>query len=370
MRSTCLLISFALLLLIQTGTTYAQPTNGYKDFILSGKNVILLTKTGELKRIDVASGEPGSSIDTDVPIVALSADRQGNIVAGDTNHQIKSYDTKLKTWHHLAPYTNKLIHIVFNSQNQCFLITSKGIVDVASQAVYFPDSSLSRNNQIRLKNRWFESPVCFVDHQDKLWLGFNYGEWGGDVFVFDTRKRAFAPLQTDSLKMTTNPVNGFCEDQQSVYMAGGVSHMFLTHGSIIRFTDGVATSVLQSKDRETEVEMVFDDPKTGTKQKRIGKTWRGGHQIGPIAYNPANKQLYFYSQNGFFSGSPNADLSDIKQWETILKPALSRTGGSPHAAGLSINVRKMLFTANGTLLFLSEREGIGVYDGKKLRFVR
>ena len=370
MRSTCLLILLIFLLLVKANTTHAQSTEGYKDFVITGKNVLLLTKRGQLKLINVASGESGTSIDTDAPAVALSADRQGNIVVGDTNHLLKAYDEKQKAWHQLTRYSGKFINIVFNSQNKCFLITDKGIVDVLSNTSYFPDSSLSKNNQLRYTGSWFLPPVCFMDHQDKLWLGFNHGEWGGDVFAFDTRKRVFSPLQTDSLQMTMNPVNGFCEDQQSVYMSGGVSHMFLTHGSVARFTNGVATSVLQSRDRETPVEMIIEDPKTGKKQKRTGNAWRGGHHIGPGAYNPANKSLYFYSQNGFFKGSLTADLSDIKQWENILKPTLTWTGGSPNAAGPAMNVLKMQFTADGTLLFLTEHEGLGIYDGKALRFIR
>lgn len=370
MRPMCSLVLLTFLLLLKTGAAYAQSTEGYKDFVLTGKNVLLLTKTGQLKLIDVASGEPGISIDTDAPIVALSADRQGNIVIGDTNHLVKSYNEKQKTWHLVSRYSGKLTGLVFNSQNQCFLITDKGIVDVAGNAIYFPDAAFSKNTEIRYNGSWFLPPVCFVDRQDNLWLGFNQGEWGGDVFVFDTRKRVFSPLKTDSLEMTMNPVSGFCEDPQNVYMSGGIAHLFRRHGSIARFTNGVATSVLQAEDRETEIETISKDPKTGKKQKGVLIGWRGGHQIGPSAYNPVNKYLYFYSQNGFFKGKSGTDLSSIKQWDNILKPALTWTGGSPYAAGPAMNVLKMQFTADGTLLFLTEHEGLGIYEGKKLRFVR
>lgn len=369
MRPACFFL-LLIFLLVKTNVVSAQSADGYKDFILNGKNVILLTKAGKLKFIDVVSQEPGLLVETDAPILALSADTQGNIVVGDKNQLIKRYDYKQKTWQPLTSYSDKLINIVFNSQNQCFLITNKGIVDAMNHAVYFPDSSLSKNNQIRYKNDWFWQPVCFIDHQDQLWLGFDHGEWGGDVFAFDTRNRIFSTLQTDSLEMTLNPVAGFCEDPQNVYMSGGLSHIVLTHGSIARFTNGVATPVLQSKDRETPVEEVIDDPKTSKKQRRIFTTWRGGHRIGPCAYNPANKCLYFYSQNGFFKSRLDTDLSDINQWESVLKPTLKWTGGSRNAVGPSMNVLKMKFTADGTLLFLTEHEGLGIYDGKELRFIR
>lgn len=146
--------------------------------------------------------------------------------------------------------------------------------------------------------------------------------------------------------------------------------MFLTHGSISRFTNDVATPVLQSKDKETPTNVVMEDPRTGKKEKKLLIAWKGGHRIGPMTYNPTNKCLYFYSQFGIFKGSPTADLSDIKQWQNVLKLNLKWTAGSPNAVGPAMNVLKMEFTPNGTLLFLTEHNGLGVYDGKNLRFIQ
>ncbi len=364
-----------LLLLLLTSKVYAQtPTDktGYKDFVIADKNILLLSKDGTLKLIPQEADKQKSTIDTDAPIVAIDVDSKGNIVAADTDSLIKTYDTRQQTWRVFTSYDDKLSSILFNSHNQCFLITNKGIVDVATNTTYFPDSSFSKNHQVhyRPNQGWFGLPVCYMDRHDNIWLGFDHGEWGGDVFVFNTSNRAFTPVKIDSVQMTMNPVSAFCEDQQSVYMSGGLSHMFLTHGSIIKFQDGTGRPMLLSKDRKTPVEAEFIDLTTGKKRMQSGTTWKVGQMIGPSAYNPANNCLYFYSQNGFYKGDIRTDLSDIKNWQNILKPKLTWTGGRANAVGPAINVLKMQFTANDKLFFLTEHEGLGIYDGKNVRFIR
>lgn len=373
MQLPCLFTVFIFTLVGQPLTSWSQEFSkqtGYKDFSINGKNILLLSKSGKLKLIKDVIHKQSLVLTIDAPIVASAIDRQGNVVVGDTNHLIKSYNEQQKTWHIIGSYTDKLSSIVFDKLNQCFLITNKGIVDFQSNTVYFPDSSFSKNKQIRYTGGWFDSPVYFLDSQDKLWLGFDHGEWGGNVFVFDTRKRVFSKMQTEGTEMTMNPVNGFCEDQQNVYMSGGLSHIMLTHGSIYRFTNEIATPVLLSKDKETPMEVLVDDPLTGKKSKQIWTTWKEGHRIEPSAYNPTNNCLYFYSQFGIFKAKLGTNLADIKNWQKVFEPKLQWTGGSRYAVGPAMNVLKMQFTTGGTLLFLTEHNGLGVFDGKNLRFIK
>jgi len=143
----------------------------------------------------------------------------------------------------------------------------------------------------------------------------------------------------------------------------------LTHGSIYRFTNEIATPVLLSKDKETPMEVLMNDPLTGKKSKQIGITWKGGHRIGPSAYNPTNNCLYFYSQFGIFNAKLGTNLADIKKWQKVFEPKLLWTSGSRYAAGPAMNVLKMQFTTGGTLLFLTEHNGLGVFNGKTVRFI-
>lgn len=344
-----------------------KPTT-YSDFVIDGNQVWLLNSKGFVMVGNLYSENyVDSTLATDAPIIALTKDRKRNIVIGDSSHTIRQYDNQQKVWLTIGRTTNKLTNIIFNSHNTCFGVTNLGIVDIETGKCYFPADSLSGNSYVRYKNSWFHAPTCFIDHQDKLWLGFDHGEWGGDVFAFDTRKKTFIPLKTAAVNMAMNPVDGFCEAEGHVYMSGGLSHISLTHGSIVKFTDNVAYSILESKDVETPVK-VGSDKLTGKVEKWI--TWTGGHQIGPITYNARNNCLYFYSQNGIFKGRLKARLGDINQWKNVLKPQLKWGSGRHNTVGSPMNVLKMEFTPNGALVFLAEYDGLGIYDGKSLHFIR
>ena len=222
--------------------TYSQSTLGkissYKDFILDGNYVWLLTNSGEINGIDLISGKPvGQAIKLNTPIIAMAKDQADNLVVADTAHTIQRYDRIKTSWHIISTYTGKLTGLTFNSANQCFAITNNGIVCVSEGKRYFPDSALFLNDQIRNRKTWFGSPVYLMDSRNQLWIGFDYGEWGGDVFTFDTKQRVFKRLQINGVEMNVNPVSAFCEDSTNVYISSGLSHMMMTHGSIIKFSD-------------------------------------------------------------------------------------------------------------------------------------
>ena len=348
----------------------AEKIVSYKDFVLDDESVWLLTNTGKLIAKKWTTNTTLSTVRNDTSVIVLAKDRQGNIVISDVDHRISVFDRQKQTWLTLTTYKGKLTALAFDSHNHCFALTDQGIVDPAKQITYFPDSTYSGNESRWLKKKlWLATPTCFTDSHDNLWLGLNYGEWGGDVFAFNLQKRNFLYLNTDSVQMDSNPVLAFCEDLDNVYMAGGVSHIFLTHGSIVRFTNQKASPVLLSKDRETPVH-VTRTGSDGKEKTEIWTTWKGGQLIGPIAYNPSNKCLYFYSQDGIFKSTPGADLSDIKQWQNILKPSLRWNNGQQYAAGPAMNVLKMQFSPDGALFFLSEYDGLGIYDGKTLRYIK
>ncbi|GAB4054105.1 hypothetical protein [Spirosoma litoris] len=374
MNRSLLVVLLCFICLIET-SLYAQSTEEdkatYKDFILDGENVWLLTTNGILKQVNLNSGQLVKSTTTiDSMVVAITKDRKGAIVIGDTAHHLKQYDKPTNQWRDVGTYSGKLTGILFDSKNRCLLVTKGGLVDPDKRQTYFPDNNYSGNKSIRfIKKGWVATPAYFIDSHDRIWLGFNYGEWGGDVFAFDAIKRNYIPLKKDSIQLGLNPVLGFCEDPANVYISGGVSHMFLTHGSILKVNHQTIGPMLLSKDRETPVKVTAMQP-DGTQKEGIMTTWRGGHRIGPVAYNPVDKCLYFYSQLGIHKGELTADLSDIKQWQTILQPKLQGSGGQQFAAGPGMNVQKMTIIADGTLFFLADHEGLGIYQNNELRFVK
>lgn len=348
----------------------ARDKAGYRDFVLDGKKIWLLTNSGKLKVVDWASVKIiESEIRTDTSVVAVAKDRAGSIIISDASNKIRQFDKINRRWLPLSQYDGKLTGIVFDAKNQCYAITDSGIVNTNKHERFFPDSTFRLNKQIKNTGRWFDIPAYYMDKDNRIWVGFDYGEWGGNVFCFDSRNTSFVKLTIDSVQMNTNPVSSFCEDANSVYMSGGVTHIFLTHSSILKFKNETASPIFLSKDREMAEKGTFKGP-DGKKKTETWTTMKGGHRIGPAAYNPRNKALYFYSQYGIFKGNLTNNLATIENWSIVLKPKLEWTGGRSNAVGPTMNVSKMQFSPNGTLFFLSEHNGLGIYDGKALRFIR
>lgn len=95
-----------------------------------------------------------------------------------------------------------------------------------------------------------------------------------------------------------------------------------------------------------------------------------GEYIGPATYNKYDNSIYFYSQHGIFKGFKSKDLSKIENWEIILKPKLRWTWGQEDAVGAPMNVLKMNIIDKDKFIFLTQNDGIGFFDGEKLKMLR
>ena len=351
--------ALALLLLVALGAytpenrliqkNHSASATNYQDFIIDSNKLWALTTEGQLKLFDLSDYRPTKIVPiNDSPIVMVARDRYSNIVIADNVKYIKKYDKENHSWTIIGKYSGSLYGIVFDYSNACFLLTSNGIIDLRSKAVYFPDSSL--NQQIHCNHNWFRKPVYFMDKENFLWIGFGYGEWGGDLVIFDTRSKRFVIPHLNGFEIDLNPVKAIFSDSSNVYLSTGLDHM-ATSGSIIKFQNFNAT-------------VLFDSSPYSPKNKET-KDFIGEY-IGPATFNEADHCIYFYSQHGIFKGNPQLDLSTIGQWEKVVQPHLKWSFGQPDAVGSPMNVLKMEFASNHTLVFLSQSNGIGIFNGKTI----
>lgn len=352
-------ILFFLLILITSsrGQNAAPPQNehyttntDYKDFIIIERQIWALTIKGGLKVFDLKNGEPlevAPRIDS--PILAIAKDEDSTIALA-FNGKIASYNKSKKTWSYLGSYDDAPMGIIFNSAKECFLITSKGIQDLNSGKTFFPDSSL--NHQINYRGRWFKSPTFYMDHDDNIWIGFGFGEWGGDLFIFDTKKRKFIVPNMGKYDIDLNPVKSIFSDDSIVYISTGVAH-FGNSGSIVSLKHFLA-------------EPLF----TSSYGKGKDNTIVQGEYIGPATFNRSDHCIYFYAQNGIFKGDPDKDISAIEQWEKVASPKLLWSNGQQDAVGSPMNVFKMEFADSKTLVFVTQLNGLGIYNGETITLVK
>jgi hypothetical protein len=331
-------------------------SNQYKDFVVSGDSLWALTTDGKLALFNANNGNPiANAPKNNAPVTILTSDRSGDIIIGDKKNSIKKYNKTTHSWITLYNFTNTLLGICFDSNNNCYLITGKGIYDPVSYKYYYPDSS--QNYQIRHAAGWIRQPVYLTDKNNNIWIGFGYGEWGGELFIYNTTGKKFIVPGLTGFPITLNPIKSIFETNENVFVTAGLMHFF-TRGSIVKFDNFTAQPVFESEEHKK-----FPDDSTDNEMI-------AGEYIGPGAFNNKDGYIYFYSQHGIFKGNPKTDLSNIENWEKLFQPKLHWTNGQADAIGSPMNVLKLSFTNSGKLVFVSQNDGIGIYDGNTLILTR
>jgi hypothetical protein len=348
-----LLTIFLLLLCLSFDS---QAETDYKDFIVTDKFIWALTSDGGIKLFDKKGKQVKKRIHNSSKILLLTKDKLGNPVIVDNANEIKRYNELNDSWVVISKYKDNCYGVVFDSKNSCYLITDKGIRDLQTGKINFSANSL--NDQITYKDKWGKPYCYFIDKSDRIWLGFGYGEWGGNLFVFKTNSKEFQTPELGSFQINLWPIKSFFEDSSSVYLSAGLQHM-MTSGIIVKFDNLKASVLLESRSGWSK-EVAKDS----------SRTMLDGEYIGPSTYNGFLNSIYFYSQNGIFKGVKVDDLSKIDNWKIILKPKLNWKGGQPDAVGSPMNVLKIAAMENDKLIFLSQNDGIGYYDGDHLIMLR
>lgn len=348
------LLFVSLLSIITPTNTKAQ----YKDFVLANSSIWGLTADGKINVIDRKSKTSTKILTNGIEITNLAKDRTGAIVIVDKNNELKKYSEVDNSWQPVKTLKNKLFGLVFDSHNRGYAITVNGIQDVATGKIYFADSSL--NHQVNYRDGWRNIKAFHIDKANNIWVGFGFGEWGGDIFIFNTDQKKFVTLSLDEFKIMLHPIQSFFEDSTSIYASTGLQHM-MTSGEITQFKDFRAT-------------VLFESDSHWSKPFKVGKETLqelvGGEYIGPAAFSPYDNAIYFYSQNGLFRGDRSKNLAYSQNWKKIATPRLKWSSGQPDAVGSPMNVIKLVATGKSSLVFLSQHDGIGFFDNGRVIMVK
>ncbi|GAB3756103.1 hypothetical protein [Spirosoma pomorum] len=342
---------FFLLISLLSIVNPVQAQVQYKDFLISDKAIWVLTTGGEVRIIDREHKKVTKTIRNDAAITHLAQDRQGTIFVADNVNQLKTYNEATDSWQIRQTLTNTILGLVFNSQNKGYAITDKGIQDLATGQLYF--SKLSRlANQTMHEDRW-EGLSCFhMDKDNNIWVGFDFGEWGGKLFIFDTDKKTFIKPILADIEERLYPVQSFSEDSTSVYVSAATNHM-QTSGTISRFKNFQETLLFDNEAHWSEPVKV----NTGTEMYTIQ-----GEGIESVVYSPYENVLYFASQNGIFRGNIPSNRTEAQHWKKI---ATSSSELTTAPAGITIvphNINKIAAVKKTTLVFLSQFDGIGILE--------
>jgi hypothetical protein len=321
---------------------------GYIDFVYAGTKVWAITKDSLLVTFDLANNQKSAiRFNKPIKISAIAKDRQENIVIADTENRLGKYENG--NWNFTDTLKGPIKAIFYTVQNEAYLLTDDGILDVKQNKSYLPKRSL--NTQLHMPNAFRRSgATTLMDGAGKIWLGYNHGEWGGDIYIFNTKENKFIEPLLVEIELELNPIFSFTYAPDGVFYSGGLSHLFTTKSYIGQFVNDIAL-------------VRFSDKIDGLSKDTSKKT---GHYVGPICYNWWDDHLYIYTQQGIYKQRPSTKLSKAENWTLVVKPELLWTYGQSNATGYAMNVSKIVAIGPGAFLFLKERTGIGYFNGKEL----
>ncbi len=323
----------------------------YTDFVVNDSTGWLLTLAGGLEQVDLRTMQSTVLPLPPAPrLTAIANDTANNLVVADSV-QIWQRDKQTRQWSVVAtcPYASPYA-LVVNRHNQYLIVHPFGIWTSDTRYNHFPDDSLLLNKTVRgglrTTREWEEKPVWLLDKEDRLWLGFDYGEWGGLLFVFDTRRHQFVQPQPGDFDLAFNPIVSITQAGQDLYLAGSMRHMF-TQSHIARVAKLTATTVFTSEPCWEHV--------IGRESALVY-----GKSVSLLAFSPGDNQLYACIDGAIMKANVTNQSAPIDRWTQVIPPNLTDND----------RLVRMAFTPTGQLALLYKNRGLGLLDGKTIRFVK
>ncbi|UYZ60010.1 hypothetical protein [Hymenobacter latericus] len=276
------------------------------------------------------------------PISSIHSTKTGELVAV-CNSVVYQLNTSNGKANQIGQLPAKTTFLALDKLHQVWAATETGLLNVSTNKYFAPKESLNRYY------KWQPVPdATLLDRNDVLWLGFGQGEWGGNLYAFDTQKQAFIPVSFRDSLACLSPVNSFCQVGSQVYLSGAVAHG-TSSGCITRLDGFQAQHVFNSSGDKNYRTVTF-----GSEE---------GEYIRALAYNAAEQRCYYYSQNGIFKGSITTDLSKASAWQLVWSPTW------PGPAKQHTEASKMDFTSDNKLVLLIRNGALGIWDGQIFQLV-
>jgi hypothetical protein len=321
-------------------------TTHYREMIVVQQQIWLLTENGHIVVYDVGGKQQPLPGIEKVKAEHLIVD--GNTVAAQIGSTIQRWNKSISSWEPVGKLTRNVFGLVATSQHQFFAITDMGVLDVATGYSKLPTAS--PNSQLRQLTSLGRPATFFMDSRDNLWIGFGYGEWGGNIFVYSTQRHKFLDLSFNKFSIELSPIKSFFQLKDGVGVSSGLQH-FMTSGTIAEFTNFSARTLY---DTRTERDSARNQKATMVDQP----------YIGPAVYDAVANCIFFYSHLGVYAGIYGSDLTKLTSWHKVFTPQLHWSNGQPDAVGSPMNVLNMLSLGDGKLVLLTQKDGVGIWDGK------
>lgn len=372
----------------------------YKDFLTINKQIYAITKGDSLVVFDFEKGNIEKTIPNTFSIAKTS---KNEIYYVNQKGQILLTKDFIKT-KKINKVRGKHSKILVDKNDNSIVITTDGIF--YKNNIYTPEKKcvIYRPNysDYDQENYFFTIPtLTYLDKEEHLWLTYDNGEFGDDVWIFDLKTRKFyeddylylkknfdasfyktkeyKKQMTDSfpdkIKMLNNElvykfpnnlpiskgVKGISENnKEEILISQSTMHFFIS-GRIAMLTKTNIPNFYKSFSLN---EILEYDEVDGNELNNLSFI---KEYIGPNNFNVFDNSFYYYSDKGFFKIIRN---NNKYTKEFIFRPWITWTSGMSHSLGYQMNVIKFEFISEKEILFLTSNEGIGYYDGKIIKYFK
>jgi hypothetical protein len=356
------IVVVALLWVFHTNASWAQQVE-YRDMLAGTQHLFAIRLDGRLLVWSLDDMRRAyTSQDTSIHFTAIGQNHQQEVFLGTKDGHIFQMDLRDFSIRRVISLKRKIRveSIFFDRSGKMFLIVPYVFLDPIKHTFWNRFDHRKTPLGVKKKHwfffkkratRYFLSPkFSFVDSQDRVWMFNHFGEFGGAIQRFDMKKRKPVEWTDPDLNFgLLFPQSAFEDDQQQLYITSGVQH-FGNSGEVFQVRQNKMVSILNGENFSDSTASIQD-----------------GLFIGPGAFHPVERKIYFATQKGFYRADLPVDSSMGKP-EWVFSPEI-QWNSEPLAIGYQMAVRKLLFLPDGQLLFLTATSGIGVYDGKKCRFL-
>jgi len=318
--------------------------------------------------LKIFNDENGALIDSFTPIPKIKLllqDHNGAPVIVNAKNQVKRLDQN-DQWVTVASFEGgNLYRVIFNNDNQCYLITNKGIVDAATHTAYMPDKSLYHSESAYRGGESFQSIdddiSTYVDKDNNLWVYFGHGEWGSDMFIFNIKNAGFIPL-SGWIEIPSYESNGHLFSLAQVF-----------HDSyVIQYDKVYSANQVISMFKGKEVYKSSDDPSFPGGIKKDFDFFIEGYTFknnDGCIYFITSKGLYKLNLSGhdlkFGNAAPIKAFILPKQTNKLYKFIDHQKITDIFRNSITPYITKLQFTSD-QLVLLAPGNGIWLFDGKKL----
>lgn len=299
---------------------------------------------------------------------AIGRDPMGEILLGTSTGDILQINATHKSCTTIAKVNHPVLALQVNAHGKRFLAGPEYIEELGLEKKWSEFPLMAYRMQARKSTSggkskatktWYVAPQThMMDSRGRWWMLNAFGEFGGEFQVFDSNEGHITTTTFSGLPNGHMHPTSVAEDVYgNIYLNSGLMHYF-SSGEIYRLSpEGKVQKIYDSK-----TQAPVEDPHRPGKQTDLC--------IGASAYDEHTHQLYVATQAGIYkAGLGTVDEPSLGPFQLVVAPALSSVK-NPMAQGMALPVIRMEFSSLHQLVFLTQQDGIGLYDGEQVYFLK